>query len=191
MSTRATRAERAEPLPGDELVPAAAWQATRAITIAAPPESVWPWIVQMGHPTHRAGWYAPYWFDRVVWRIRVRSSDVLRPELQDLAVGDRVPDSPDDSVGFTAARVEPPRVLVLHSTQHVLPPYEDLSFAWIFVLRPVASGTRLLLRARTSFRPVWPRLAVRAFVAVVMNLGDVIEAGGILRGVRRRAEAPG
>jgi hypothetical protein len=33
-------------LPGDEVVPEAA-STTRAITIAAPPERVWPWLVQM------------------------------------------------------------------------------------------------------------------------------------------------
>ena len=33
------------------------WQATRATTIHTHRDLVWPWLVQMGYPTHRAGWY--------------------------------------------------------------------------------------------------------------------------------------
>ena len=44
----ATDAEVAAAMPGDELVPDPSFSATRAITIQAPPELVWPWIVQLG-----------------------------------------------------------------------------------------------------------------------------------------------
>jgi hypothetical protein len=43
--TRATREEKRDPLAGDELVPEPMWEATRAVTIDAPPEDVWPWRV--------------------------------------------------------------------------------------------------------------------------------------------------
>jgi hypothetical protein len=43
--SRATRFERRKFLPGDELVPSPKWQATRAITIHAPREEVFPWLV--------------------------------------------------------------------------------------------------------------------------------------------------
>ena len=52
----ATPAEVSRPLPGDELVTHPTFNATRAITIAAPPEDVWPWLVQVG--LTRAGWYS-------------------------------------------------------------------------------------------------------------------------------------
>ena len=58
--------------------------------------------------------------------IRERSADRIRPELQDLRVGDRVPDSPDWSVFFTVAALEPERALVLHSTRHLLKPMRSL-----------------------------------------------------------------
>ena len=57
----ATNAEAAAAMPGDEIVPDASLTATRAITIAAPPEQVWPWIVQIG--TGRAGFYSYDLFD--------------------------------------------------------------------------------------------------------------------------------
>jgi hypothetical protein len=57
----ATDEERARPLPGDDIMPAAGYQTTRAVTIRASAESVWPWLVQMGQD--RAGFVAarPGW----------------------------------------------------------------------------------------------------------------------------------
>ena len=45
----ATSAEAWARLPGDALVPRAQFRATRAITIHAPPQAVWPWLVQVGY----------------------------------------------------------------------------------------------------------------------------------------------
>jgi hypothetical protein len=56
MNWGATPAEVGEQLPGDELAPHPLSISTRAITIAAPPSAVWPWIVQMGYK--RAGFYS-------------------------------------------------------------------------------------------------------------------------------------
>ena len=52
----ATAAELNAPMPGDDIVPGAPFNATRAITFGAPPEQVWPWIVQLGYG--RAGFYS-------------------------------------------------------------------------------------------------------------------------------------
>jgi hypothetical protein len=49
----ATDEEVGRAMPGDDLIPDAA-SITRAITIAAPPEQVWPWLVQLGYG--RGGW---------------------------------------------------------------------------------------------------------------------------------------
>ena len=70
----ATDAEVVRPLPGDQLMTRRGFKATRAITIAAPPEHIWPWLVQLG--SGRAGWYA---IDRIdnAW---VPSAQTIRPE---------------------------------------------------------------------------------------------------------------
>ena len=44
----ATDAEVAAAMPGDEIEPIARVRATRAISVDAAPEAVWPWIVQIG-----------------------------------------------------------------------------------------------------------------------------------------------
>lgn len=178
--------EATSPLPGDGCVDAPMWTSTRGITVAAPVERVWPWIVQMGYPTHRAGWYTPHLLDRLTFGIRARSSDVIRPELQHLAVGDVVPDSHDLRAFFEVVAVDPPYHLVLHSTRHVIPPIRTIDFSWAFVLRPLGpESTRLLIRARTRYTPWW----ARAFVEAVVGPADLVNVTGMLRGVRRRAEA--
>jgi hypothetical protein len=63
-SVHATRSERRRPLPGDTLIPNSAATVMDAITINATPESVWPWLVQMG--SGRAGWYSYAWVDNDV-----------------------------------------------------------------------------------------------------------------------------
>ncbi|MGZ4558565.1 MAG: hypothetical protein ACXVXF_07830, partial [Mycobacteriaceae bacterium] len=44
----ATEEEACRQLPGDDLVPGANYVVTRAESIGAAPEQVWPWLVQMG-----------------------------------------------------------------------------------------------------------------------------------------------
>jgi hypothetical protein len=172
-------------LPGDTVVLDPLWESTRAITIDAPPSALWPWIVQMGFPSYRAGWYTPYWLDRLQWGIKARSADNIRRDLQHLAVGDRVPDSVDWSVYFTVAVVEHERALVLHSTRHLLGPMRTIDFSWAFVLRPVAvQRTRLLIRARARCEPryAWTLLGS------LIGIGDYLNASAMLRGIKRRSE---
>ena len=174
------------PLPGDEIVAGPWWVSTRAISIDAPPSAMWPWIVQMGYPTHRAGWYTPHWLDKLMWGERPRSADEIRPELQDLKVGDMVPDSDDWSAKYVVVEVEPPSHLVLHSTWHVFGPVEEADFSWVFALKPLDDGarTRLFVRARVDYQPRW----IFPFVETVVGLGDWVNVGVMLRGIRRRAE---
>jgi hypothetical protein len=81
-------------------------------------------------------------------------SSLIVPELQQLVVGDSVPDSDDWPVFFTVDAVEPPHALVLHSTRHVLKPIQTIDFSWAFVIRELSPGmSRLLIRARMSYTP--------------------------------------
>ena len=79
---------------------------TRGITIDAPPEAIWPWLVQMGYG--EAGWYSYDQLDQ-----RGTSATGINAAWQQLAVGDIVPTHPGG--GFEVARFDPGRALVLRS----------------------------------------------------------------------------
>lgn len=179
--------EETAALPGDEIVPDPLWQSTRAITIDAPPEEVWPWLVQMGFPSHRAGWYTPHWLDRLTFGIEECSADGILPELQRLEPGERVADSDDWSVYFTVQMVDPPHALVLYSTRHVLRPIRTIRFSWAFVTRAIAPGqSRLLIRARCTYTPRW----AAPFVELVIGPADFVNASAMLRGIKSRVRSP-
>src|SRR5664280_1913633 len=100
-----TAAEAAQTMPGDDLIPAAAFTATRAITIAAPPKDVWPWLVQVGFG--RAGFYS---YDLLDHRGRPSAREVLpqfqSPGLDDVAAP--MTDPPDERTSFRYAVIESP-----------------------------------------------------------------------------------
>lgn len=77
----ATDDEITGPYPGAQLVPEGERAATMAVTIEAPSEQAWPWLVQMGW--NRGGWYS---WDRLDNAGRPSATEV-RPQWQDLAIG--------------------------------------------------------------------------------------------------------
>jgi hypothetical protein len=181
----ATDEEIGRPLPGDEL-PAPYGDrrvSTRAITIGAPPDKVWPWLVQMG--SGRGGFYTHEWVERLLFITYAdgHSATCIHPEWQTIAVGDRVPYSRFNSVEVTL--VERPRVLVAGE--------------WL-VLEPVdgGAGTRLLARTRGGWlEPISRRLPVIGRLVAPMTalidrwplelLHHYMEAG-MLKGIKARAE---
>jgi len=109
-------------------------QSTRAITIDAPPEQVWPWLMQMG--IGRAGFYTHDWVERLMSRARYiegrHSATRIHPELPPLKVGDTVP------MGAGA-----------FATVWEVKPYEYLVAQEAFVPRPLSGDrTRLITRYR-------------------------------------------
>ena len=105
----ATAAEAAVPMPGDYLLPRAPFQATRAISIEAPPAQAWPWIVQIG--LGRAGFYS---YDLLDNRGRP-SADRILPAWQTLelgAVAAPMANPPNERTSFRVAGFEPERWLL-------------------------------------------------------------------------------
>ena len=104
----ATDQELDEPLPGDELIAHADLTATRAITIGASAEHVWPWIAQFGQG--RGGFYSYDVLENLVG-CDIHSADRIVPEWQHVGIGDEVRLAPE--VGLVVAAVESGRSLVL------------------------------------------------------------------------------
>src|SRR5690349_13402587 len=84
----ATAEEAAGVLPGDELLPDPDVVSTRAVTIGAAPQAVWPWLVQMG--SGRGGAYTYDWIENL-FGLNMHSADEILPQFQDLAAGDVLP----------------------------------------------------------------------------------------------------
>lgn len=147
--------DASRPLPGDDLVAEARAVITRAVTIGAPPDAIWPWIVQLGQG--RGGLYSYDLLENLAG-FDIHSLDYIDPALQSLRVGDNVrlvrEGLPVD-LRYVVAQIEPGRALVLLTPGS---PTENMAaglpFAsWAFVLEPVdAQQTRLLVRWRTTFR---------------------------------------
>jgi hypothetical protein len=192
--------EATKPLPGDELVPDAQASDTRGITIEAPPDVVWPWLVQMGYG--RGGWYSVDQLD-----MRAKSADRIVEEWQALAVGDVLPTHPGG--GFQVKLLDPNRSLVLYGDPSTMqPPAEselkempaglaasstflaqtpnEFKASWAFVLEAVGPGrTRLIERMRYWGGEGTPvsraALSMLGFGAFVMMQRQMI-------GIRSRAE---
>jgi hypothetical protein len=185
-----TSLERKARMPGDGIVTAPQFEVTHGITIDAAPESVWPWLVQMGW--HRGGWYTARWVDKLLFPANRASADHIIEELQDLQVGDFILDgTPETECGFVVEQLEPPRLLVLHSTSHLPLAWRrsgraSVDWTWVFSVLPLDSGgrARLIFRWRAATRPCWLTLSAWA----VILPADFLMSRDMLRGVKRRAE---
>jgi hypothetical protein len=185
-----TTRERMRSLPGDHIVAKPEVVTNHAITIEAPPESVWPWLTQMGW--HRAGWYTARWVDRLLFPENWPSADRLIPELQDIKIGSFIPDgSPETKCGFVVEELDPGRVLVLHSTSHVPGSWRtkygaSLNWSWTFSLIPLDKGgrTRFHFRSRWMTKPWWFTL----FGWLIVVPADFVMSRDMLHGVKERAE---
>jgi hypothetical protein len=185
-----TRQERERRLPGDELITDPSLVTNHAATLEAPPEQVWPWMTQVGW--HRAGWYTPRWVDRLLFPDNWPSADQLEPHLvRDLAPGDTIPDGPAGTAHFVVEQADAPRVLVLHSTTHLAPGWDDrfgaaLDWVWTFTFDQVgANRTRMLVRNRGRVQPRWLDLAYLAAIVPA----DHIMTRGMFRGLQHRVGA--
>lgn len=182
----ATRDEFLMEMEGDDLVRDPTMRTTHAVTVDAPPEAVWPWIIQMGY--ERGGWYLPYWMDHTLFGHEYRSAETILPEYQGLGVGDTIPDGPPGTAWYDIVRCEPPHVLVLHSTTHVWASLRArggwIDWTWAFRLFALPGGrTRLVVRVRGRLGPWW----LRALYAATVVPGDALMAYWMLTGIARRA----
>jgi hypothetical protein len=176
----ATDEEIALTLPGDELVPRANITATRAVTIDATADRVWPWIAQLGQG--RGGFYTYDFLENLVG-CDMHSADRIVPEWQSSEVGSEVRLHPE--VSLAVAAVEPGRALVLQGGVPMgsLPPPYD--FTWAFVLREgPGGGTRLVVRERYGYSRWWSGLLVEPVQVV-----SFVMSQRMLRGIRDRAES--
>lgn len=163
--------ERAREMPGDQYLAGGLpvrVAMTRAISIAAPPDCVWPWIAQLGRG---AGWYSIDWLDNggkvSAWHI---VSWIPEPQLGDAT-----------AIGYLR-HIDAGRALAwwvdgvpfLGSRARLVASFE---------LEPEGQGTRLMSRMSADAVGPSARLAMLVFRVV-----DSIMARRQLLGIRNRVE---
>lgn len=175
-----TTEEQRKSMPGDQLMTDPQINTTHALTINAPPEKVWPWIVQVG--LHRAGWYNYDLINRMMGAANYygghRSADKILPQFQDLKVGDEVFLAPE--LGMKVHSLKPNEYLVLNLGE------EPVSgFVWTYYLNRLdRQKTRLVIRYRMKFPPGpmgWLMFRVSEPATFLQERAHIL-------GIKRRAE---
>jgi hypothetical protein len=177
----ATDNEVARALSGDDLLRESPVRSIRDVMIAAPPEDVWPWLVQIGYS--RGGSYD--WLENAFVRLfggtpDYHSAATILSEHQRLNPGHFIPAAPLDVMGgrlVDAARWkvlagEPNRVLVLERWGAFA--FESLG----------ERATSLIIRSRGP--GAWGRLAHYLF----WEPAHFVMERRMLLGIKARAERP-
>lgn len=182
-----TDEEASGSLPGDDLVSEPAAQTTRAITIAAEPSVVWPWVVQIG--ADRGGFYS---YDRLenLFGLDIHSAESIVAAWQTRRIGDFVHGDAKGRGGWYVMEVRPNDALVLKVGDVKLGRPVERSegigweFSWTFAVREGANGTtRLMVRERVGF--------ANNLVKMIMAPAGVISfvmTRKMLAGIKSRAE---
>ena len=149
-----TAGELTMSLPGDAESRDRTLEVQHAVTIDAPAEDVWAWLVQIGQD--RGGFYSYDWLERA-FGLEMRNAAEVRPEWQTLKTGDLVRAAPPAYLGgllgedlaWPVADVTPERALVLEKRGS-------------FVLQPISDEqTRFIIRSPMGNRnrSVWASAA--------------------------------
>jgi len=175
LSWGATPEEARCRLPGDDLSCGTDVVTTRAVSIDAPPEAVWPWLAQMG--SGRGGMYTYDWIENLLG-LRMHSVDVVLPQFQTVHVGDA------QTLGSNGPTL---RVAICEEGKSLVMRFDDGHWLWAFVLQPDGTGIRLLSRNRIAL-PGTSR-GTRWFYRYVMEPGSLIMERKMLLGIKERAES--
>jgi hypothetical protein len=168
----ATDEEVARRMPGDDVVKRSSFVATRAVTVGAKPADIWPWILQIG--SKRAGFYSIDWIDNA----GIPSAEQIVPELQQMAVGDFIPMTPDGKNGMWVKDAE--------KNVYCLWWDKKGNSTWLWQLSPLdAEQTRLITRLRVVYEWTLPWV----IYYLLQDVGDIVMMSKCLLGIKRRAEA--
>jgi hypothetical protein len=158
-------------LPSDSIVINPDFNATRGITINAPPEEIWKWIIQIG--SRRAGWYSIDWMDNA----GIKSSIEILPEFQKIEAGQFIPFTPDQKNGMW--------VMEFKENEYILWVDKEGRATWLWYLYPVdEKQTRLLTRLRTKY--VWKGFWIIYYL--LYDFGDIVMMRKCMMGIKMRAE---
>ena len=176
-----TRSEQQMVLIGDPPLGQSHYRIDHAVTINAPVDSVWPWLVQIGQD--RAGFYS---YDRLerAFGADIHNANVIVPAWQQRKRGDMVRAAQPDylgglfgkNLGWQIRMIEPGRAMVLAK--------------WgAFVLDPIdARTTRMHIRTRGPGVPTLSGIALTPISLLLFEPAHFVMERGMLLGLKHRAE---
>jgi len=167
----ATDEEIQRSMPEDDILKMPSFNATRAVTINAQPENIYPWIVQIG--VTRAGWYSYDLLDNLARP----SAERLLPEHQTIQVGDVIPMSPDGKEGL----------LVKDFRENEWISWWDKKgdTTWVWGIYHIGKNkTRLITRVRVKYD--WFSSAI--LFNLLIEFFDILMMRKCMLGIKRRAE---
>jgi hypothetical protein len=160
---------------GDDIVENPIDITTRAITIRAKPESIWPWFLQMGYK--RGGMYSYDWIDRLLGILDRPSAERIIPEFQHLEVGDVIPLGKPP--GWPVKAITPYKSILLDIRD------KGVHITWSFLLEELdKEHTKFILRIRTYMAN---KLLLILFFPIA-DFGSFLMVRKFLLGIKRRAE---
>jgi hypothetical protein len=163
--------EMARDMPGDAIVASPSFDATRAVTVNAPAENIYPWIVQVGMT--RAGWYSYDLLDNLA---RPSAEEILL-EHQTIQIGDVIPMSPDGKQGM--------HVYDFLENKWMLW-WDNLGDStWVWDIYPLGENqSRLVTRVRMKYRWFSPAI----LFSLLIEFFDIVMMRKCMLGIKRRAE---
>jgi len=149
----ATDSEVNAPLPGDDLLAGAQAGVTHAVTINAPPDKIWPWLMQIGQD--RGGFYSYTPLENLIG-CEMPKVERIVPQWLPRRVGETVwfatPRHYHGTAKMIAGVVRPDRAFVMVTPadwERLQAGLRGQEGTWGFTLQPVAAGqTRLIARGR-------------------------------------------
>ncbi len=169
-----TPEERSRRMPGDAWLedgPAARVVMTRAISLSAPPEIVWPWLAQLGRG---AGWYSVEWLDNG----RKTSARHIVSWIPEPLLGDAA------AIGYL--RHLDPGLGLAWWVDGVRFAGATARLVVDIEVQPDGAGTRLIIRMSGDAAG-----AAAGFSLLVFRIIDSIMAVRQLQGIRQRVERYG
>jgi len=197
LTNGATNDECLKVLPGDVYLPNPKVKMTQAITIDAPPQKVWPWLVQMGQD--RAGFYSYERLERL-FGFGIHNTYRIIPEWQNLKTGDFVKFH-QNGIGMQVVSVEKEKnILMLTDSRKpmkpepgkkelVLPLPEGMYIVWDwdFNLYPLPENkTRLIIRAYADWNYANPLL--QGLLNFIVGLPSSIMQKQMLKEIKQCSE---
>ena len=167
----ATDNEIQRSMPGDDIVRKPSFNATRAVTVHASAENIYPWIVQMG--VSRAGWYSYDLLDNLARP----SAESILPKHQNLQVGDIIPMSPDGKQGMRVKDFSKNKWMLWWDN------IGDSSWAWE-IYNDEENHSRLVTRVRVKYRWFSPAILFN----LLIEFFDILMMCKCMLEIKRRAE---